>query len=200
MCGRFENKVNENLLIQILKELKLDLIPDESIVKRKLENIAPTDKILAIRFKGNNFTLSHMNWGIKFKEDSPLIFNSRIETIKEKKYWSSLFDRDRCIVPMSGFYEWKKEGTRKIPYRISLPDKEIFFVPALYYEDKQKNIYTSLITTTPNEFIKPIHHRMPVIFDLKTAIEFLQNDAKSNLDFCLPYNSSFEMKAEPVKL
>jgi putative SOS response-associated peptidase YedK len=200
MCGRFENKVNENLLIQILKELKLDLIPDESIVKRKLENIAPTDKILAIRFKGNNFTLSLMNWGIKFKEDSPLIFNSRIETIKEKKYWSSLFDRNRCIVPMSGFYEWKKEGTRKIPYRISLPDKEIFFVPALYYEDKQKNIYTSLITTTPNEFIKPIHHRMPVIFDLKTAIEFLQNDAKSNLDFCLPYISSCEMKAEPVKL
>lgn len=200
MCGRFENKVNENLLIQILKELKLDLIPDESIVMRKLENIAPTDKIFAIRFRNNNFTLSLVTWGIKFKEDSPLIFNSRIETIKEKKYWFTLFDRNRCIVPMSGFYEWKKEGTEKIPHRISLPGREVFFVPALYYEDKQKNIYTSLITTTPNNFIKPIHHRMPVIFDLKTAIEFLRSDAKSNLDICLPYNDSFKMKAEPVKL
>lgn len=200
MCGRFENKVNENFLIQIFKELKLDLIPDESIVKRKLENIAPTDKIFAIRFRNNNFTLSLFNWGIKFKDDSPLIFNSRIETIKEKKYWFTLFDRNRCIVPMSGFYEWKKEGTKKIPYRISLPDREIFFVPALYYEDKQKNIFTSLITTTPNNFIKPIHHRMPIIFDLKTALDFLKNDAKSNLDFCLPYNDSFKMESKPVKL
>jgi putative SOS response-associated peptidase YedK len=200
MCGRFENKVNENLLIQIMKELKLNLISDESMVKRKLENIAPTDKIFAIRFINNNFTLSLINWGIKFKEDSPLIFNSRIETIKEKKYWFTLFDRNRCIVPMSGFYEWKKEGSRKIPHRISLPDDELFFVPALYYEDKQKNLYTSLITTTPNKFIKPIHHRMPVIFNLKTAIEFLQNDARSNLDYCLPYSDSLEMKADPVKL
>lgn len=200
MCGRFENKVNENLLIQMLKELKLNLIPDGSIVKRKLENIAPTDKIFVIRYSDNNFILSLMNWGIKFKEDAPLIFNSRIETIREKKYWFTLFNKNRCIVPMSGFYEWKKEGTKKTPYRISLPDQEIFFVPALYFEDKQKNIHTSLITTTPNNFIKPIHHRMPVIFDLKTAIKFLQNDAKNNLDFCLPYNDFFKMKAEPIKL
>jgi putative SOS response-associated peptidase YedK len=200
MCGRFENKVNENFFVQILKEMNLELIIDESVKKRKMENIAPTDKIFAIRHIDANYYLSLVNWGIKFREDSPLIFNSRIETIKEKKYWFTLFDKKRCIVPMSGFYEWKKEGSKKIPYRIFLPKNDLFFVPALYFEDKQKNLYTSLITTTPNEFIKPIHHRMPVIFDLRTAIKFLSNDAEKNLELCIPYCESNEMKAEPAIL
>lgn len=200
MCGRFENKVNENIFIQLFKEMNIDLILDETIKKNKKENIAPTDKIYAIRQVNGKYTLSLFSWGIKFKEDSPLIFNSRIETIKEKKYWFTLFDRKRCIVPMSGFYEWKKEGSRKVPHRIYLPGQEIFFVPALYYEDKQKNIYTSLITTTPNNFIKPIHHRMPVILDIKTASEYLQNEANKNLELCIPLNDSISMNAEVVKL
>lgn len=200
MCGRFENKINENQFVQLFKEMQIDLLIDESIKKYKNENIAPTDKIFAIRRLNENYQLSLVNWGIKFKEDSPLIFNSRIETIKEKKYWFTLFDRNRCIVPMSGFYEWKKEGNKKIPHKIFLPDKEIFFVPALYYTDNQKNVYTSLITTVPNNFIKQIHHRMPVILDLKTAIEFLGNDAGRNLELCLPYSDLCEMRSEQIKL
>ena len=200
MCGRFENKVNENIFIQLLKEIKINLILDESLKKRKIANIAPTDQIFAIRLLNNGFTLSMVNWGIKFGTDSPLIFNSRIETIREKKFWFSLFDKNRCIVPMTGFYEWKKEGTRKVPHKISLPDKEIFYVPALYNLDKERNINTSLITTTPNKFIKQIHHRMPVIFDLKTAVEFLQNDAAKNLDLCIPYDDANKMEAEKTIL
>ena len=142
-----------------------------------------------------NIILKKVNWGIKFKEDSLLIFNSRIETIKEKKYWTTLFDKNRCIVPMTGFYEWKKEGTRKVPYKIFLPDKPIFFVPALYTVDKQKIIYASLITTTPNKFIQSIHHRMPVIFDIKEALAFLSSGVEENLSHCLPYDDNKEMEA-----
>lgn len=200
MCGRFENKVNENIFVQLLQELKIKLIIDESLKKRKTANIAPTDPIFAIRLLDNEFTLSMVNWGIKFKEDSPLIFNSRIETIKEKKYWFSMFDKYRCIVPMTGFYEWKKEVTRKIPYRIFLPEDKIFYVPALYYTDKNKNIHTSLITTTPNKFIKPIHHRMPVMLDLKTGVQFLKNNAKDNLELCIPFPDDEEMKFEKAMI
>lgn len=200
MCGRFENKVNENIFVQLLQELKIKLIIDESLKKRKTANIAPTDPIFAIRLLDNEFTLSMVNWGIKFKEDSPLIFNSRIETIKEKKYWFSMFDKYRCIVPMTGFYEWKKEVTRKIPYRIFLPEDKIFYVPALYYTVKNKNIHTSLITTTPNKFIKPIHHRMPVMLDLKTGVQFLKNNAKDNLELCIPFPDDEEMKFEKAMI
>lgn len=200
MCGRFENKINENILIQLFKEMNLDLLVDNSIQWNKKVNIAPTDKIFAVRLVNGKYTLSLLNWGIKFKEDSPLIFNSRIETIKEKKYWFTLFDRNRCIVPMSGFYEWKKDGVRKIPHRIFLPVTEIFFVPAIFFEDKQKNLFTSLITTVPNQFIKPIHHRMPVILKFKTAVDYLSNNVSKNLELCVPLNDNIEMNAEEVKL
>ncbi len=200
MCGRFENKIDENFLLQLLQEIKVKLIIDDSVKKRKLENIAPTDKIFSIRLINDELILSMLNWGIKFAEDSPLIFNSRIETIKEKKFWRALLDKNRCIVPMSGFYEWKKEGTRKVPYKIFLPGNQIFYVPALYFIDKEKKIFTSLITTVPNKFIKQIHHRMPVILDFENALKYLSNNADENLDLCIPYDDLKKMEIIPASI
>ncbi len=190
MCGRFETKPSIQSLVRALKKQNIDLELDNL----KSVNIAPTNKILSITHKENSYKLSQINWGIKFSTGSPLIFNSRIETITEKKFWLSLFDKNRLIIPMSAFYEWKKEGTKKIPYRIFLQDEEIFFVPALYHIGKDKNIFSSLITTTPNEFIKPIHHRMPVIFSLKDGLDFLTNDLKSILTKCQPYPGKMQME------
>ncbi len=107
-----------------------------------------------------------------------------------------LFDKNRLLVPMSAFYEWKKEGTKKIPYRIFLPDDEIFFVPALYSYNKEKGLSTSLITTTPNKFIKTIHHRMPVILKIKDGLNYLLDDPETNLTRCVPYSGKMDM--EPV--
>jgi putative SOS response-associated peptidase YedK len=200
MCGRFENKIDENFLLQLLQEIKVKLIIDDSVKKRKQENIAPTDKIFAIRLINDELILSMINWGIKFAEDSPLIFNSRIETIKEKKFWRGLFDKNRCVVPMSGFYEWKKEGSRKIPFKIFLPGNKIFYVPALYFVDKEKNVFTSLITTVPNKFIKQIHHRMPVILDFENALKYLSNNEDANLNLCVPYDDSKKMEMIPASI
>ena len=165
----------------------LELEVDDKIEKRTEEDIRPTQKILSVMLNDETYNLAKVNWGIKFSEDSPLIFNSRIETIKEKKYWNTLFAKNKCIVPMTAFYEWKTEGKRKIKYRIFLPDEEIFFVPAIYHKDKKK-IFASLITTVPNKFIKEIHHRMPVIFDLENAISFLKDEVEDNLERCIPYS------------
>jgi putative SOS response-associated peptidase YedK len=66
----------------------------------------------------------------------------------------------------------EKEGDKKVPYRIFIKTEDLFFIPALFYINKENSYSASLITTTPNEFIKPIHHRMPVIFTYKNAISF----------------------------
>jgi len=198
MCGRFETKPSVQTIVVELQKHNIDLELDLEDEKKKTVNIAPTDKIFSISQADNIFKLSIVNWGIKFSDDSPLIFNSRIETIKEKKYWMNLFSKNRALVPMSAFYEWKKEGTRKIPYRIFLPDENLFFVPALYHMNKDKNIFASLITTTPNKFIKPVHHRMPVIFKIKDGINFLSDDPEANLAKCIPYTG--EMALEPASI
>lgn len=200
MCGRFENKPSVQSLVVALKKHKVELELDlkDEPKNMKAENIAPTNKIFSISHPEQNYKLSFTKWGIKFSDQSPLIFNSRIETIKEKKYWMGLFTRNRSLVPMSAFYEWKKEGTKKTPYRIFLPDENIFFVPALNFIDKDKNVYTSLITTTPNKFMQPIHHRMPVILKIKEGINFLINDPETNLTRCIPYKG--EMNLEPAAI
>ncbi|MHB8338428.1 MAG: SOS response-associated peptidase [Ignavibacteriaceae bacterium] len=196
MCGRFETKPSIQSLVRALKKqnIDLELEPNLELVPIKAVNIAPTNKILSITHNDSSYKLSQITWGIKFSAGSPLIFNSRIETITEKKFWNNLFDKNRLIVPMSAFYEWKKEGTKKIPYRIFLPDEELFFVPALSHIDKDKNTFTSLITTTPNDFIKPIHHRMPVILKIKEAINYLIDDPDTNFSKCQPYPGKMQME------
>ena len=94
---------------------------------------------------------------------------------------------------MSAFYEWKKDGAKKIPSRIFLPDEEIFFVHALILLDKERNICSSLITTTPNDFIKPIHHRMPIIFKVGEGIKYLSDSLESNMLKCIPYQGKMSM-------
>jgi len=198
MCGRFENKRISKDVFDLFNQANLDIELDKEIGENVHEDIRPTQKILSILIKKDNYLLTKVKWGIKFSEESPLMFNSRIETIKEKKFWNSLFEKNRCIIPMTGFYEWKVQGTNKIKYRVYLPDQDIFFVPALYQFDKEMNICASLITTVPNKFISQIHHRMPVIFDFSEAIKFMTEDAKENLQRCQPYDNKKNMALEIV--
>lgn len=198
MCGRFENKTIEKSLLELFIQNGLTAEFAESNNTFNNDDIRPTEKILCVILKDSVYKISKVTWGIKFGEDSPLIFNSRIETIKEKKYWTSLFSKNKCIVPMTGFYEWKTEGKKKTKFRISLQDENLFFVPALFIPDKDKNITASLITTTPNKFIEKIHHRMPVIFDFDKAIDFLNGTTEENLNNCLPLSDSKLMVIEPI--
>jgi putative SOS response-associated peptidase YedK len=196
MCGRFENKSTNKDVIDLFSKSDISIEIDSSIDQVGHEDIRPTQKILTILRKDNNYILTKVNWGIKFSKDSPLIFNSRIETIKEKEFWHYLFDHNRCIVPMTGFYEWQVKGTDKIKYKIYLPDQDLFFVPAVYALDKENNICASLISTVANKFISQIHHRMPVIFDFQQGVNFLIDDVQNNLQNCLPYDNKKVMAIE----
>lgn len=202
MCGRFENKSSPEYIAELLiqQDLEAEIIGTKG--KGPNYSIAPTNKIIGVIKNEKKHSVRYFNWGIKFSSDSPLIFNSRIETIKEKKFWWSLFDKNRTIIPMTGFYEWKKESGRKIPYKIFLPGNKTFFVPAIYFNKKETSEpFASLITTTPNKFIKKIHHRMPVIFDeLNDALKFLNQDAKEIVEMCKPFDGEKEMELERASI
>lgn len=197
MCGRFERKTKADIVSEILSILNsIDEIRCAEIRIGQLKeiNIAPTNKIISLN-NGNGIVLSINSWGIKFGEKSPLIFNSRIETIKEKAYWKRLYTNNRCIVPMTAFYEWQKVKTKKQPYKIFLPKQKLFFVAGLYHLDKDKQKYISLITTPPNDFMKDIHNRMPVILKKEHVLNYL-HDKEADLDYCIPYEG--EMDCESI--
>ncbi len=194
MCYAFTQKVEAATLMQELlgrNRKAVNVIEDKRLKK---ENVSPTDFILTIHKQEEKYLVDSLYWGIKFSDKSPLIANSRIETIKEKLYWRGLFDRSRYIIPMTGFYEWKKEGNKKVRYKIFLPDEDFFFVAALGTIDKEKKKTVSLITTTPNKFMEPIHHRMPVLLRMQEGIDYLTDSIEINLKRCKPLDDDIKME------
>ncbi|MFZ6033924.1 MAG: SOS response-associated peptidase [Melioribacter sp.] len=196
MCYGFETKIEAAILIRKLLEKKYNIEAKELDESFKKTNIRPNDKILCVYKEGNKLQISLVKWGIKFGKDKPNIVNSRSETIKEKKFWNDLFTNNRCLVPMTSFYEWIEVDGRKVQHKIYIYNEEYFFVPGIMYRDKEDNLSVSIITTTPNEFIEPFHNRMPVLLELDEALQFMDESAKESLKRLKPYPHSIKMRKE----
>jgi putative SOS response-associated peptidase YedK len=93
--------------------------------------------------------------------------NARCETVFQRSLYRNLVVRQRCIVPLSGFFEWKDEGQRKRPFRIYLKDEPIMSVAGIWDTWRpgtpEERWSFSIMTTAANEFMNVIHDRMPVI-------------------------------------
>jgi len=102
-----------------------------------------------------------------------------------------------------GFYEWKKEDTGKVPYRITLNNESLYAYAGLWNawkdpDGKTINSFT-IVTTQANEMMKGLHDRMPVILEKKDELKWIDNDLQVNnaLELLQPYPSEL-MKAHPV--
>jgi putative SOS response-associated peptidase YedK len=147
-------------------------------------NIAPTQFIAAIREdEKRERELVMLRWGlVPFWAKEPSIgnkmINARAETVAEKPAYRAAYRHRRCIVLADGFYEWRREGDVKTPHFISLASGEPFALAGLWenWTDKKSGESlqtTTLITTAANDFMTPLHHRMPVILEAGTAGEWL---------------------------
>jgi putative SOS response-associated peptidase YedK len=133
-------------------------------------NIAPTQPIAALLGDGR-YTTTHFglipHWA---KSRQKSVINARAETLAEKPSFREPLRRNRCLIPANGFYEWRREGTMKIPYWIS-PKAESFFAFAglwdRWVDNSSGEVITSsaIITTGPNDLMRTIHDRMPVILE-----------------------------------
>ena len=147
-------------------------------------NIAPTQFVAAIRNSdGAERELVMLRWGlVPFWAKDPSIgnrmINARAETVAEKPSYRAAYRHRRCIVLADGFYEWQKAGDIKTPHFISLASGAPFALAGLWenWSDKESGDTlqtTTLITTAANDFMEPLHHRMPVILEANTAGEWL---------------------------
>ena len=179
---------------------------DGSIDVKPRYNIAPTQDILAIRnAEDDGRELVMLRWGlVPFWAKDPSIgnrmINARAETVAEKPSFRAAYRHRRCIVLADGFYEWQREGNVKTPYFISLASGQPFAFAALWgsWTDKETGESlqtTTLITTEANEFMKPLHHRMPVVLEANGAGEWLAGSTEllDDVDAHTP-----ELQAWPV--
>jgi putative SOS response-associated peptidase YedK len=95
------------------------------------------------------------------------MFNARSETVAEKRAFAEAFARRRCLVPVDGFYEWRKRGQQRDPFYFSAADGHLLALAGLWerweYPGGQVIESCSVLTCPASALMRPIHHRMPVI-------------------------------------
>lgn len=151
-------------------------------------NVAPGQTMPVVTHHSPN-TVEEMKWGlVPFWAKDPKIgyqmINARAETVATKPSFRRSFTKQRCLVPASGFFEWKKLDGSKQPFYIRLKHAPLFSFAGLYdiwkdAEGRELKTYT-IITTEPNSLLAPIHNRMPVILTEAGEITWL-NEAPSPL-------------------
>jgi len=166
MSGRF---VLENTPEQLMKVYRLSSRPDLS----PRYNITPSQQIAVVRQQnGGDREMVMMQWGLipSWAKDPAIgykMINARSETAHEKPSFKQALRSRRCIVPVSGFYEWEKKGKEKIPHYIHLRDGDIMSLAGLWETWKSpegERLETcTILTTAANSLLKPLHDRMPVV-------------------------------------
>ena len=162
-------------------------------------NIAPTESVLTVRnMEGRE--AAFMKWGlIPFWAKDPKIgarmINARAETVAEKPAFRKALKKRRCLVLADGYYEWQKTPVGKRPFRIVMRSGEPFALAGLWetWKEPQGNVVPSctIITTAANDFLAPIHNRMPVILPRDKEKMWLDRDpdhAADLTDILTPYS------------
>lgn len=121
---------------------------------------------------------------------------------KKKPVYGRLLKSHRCLVPANGFYEWKHEGTDKIPYYITVKNKPLFYFAGLWdhwFDAEKKDFKTfTIITTSPNSFMAKIHDRMPVILESDEEKPWLMEKEHLNIKGILDAYPENRLQAWPV--
>lgn len=169
------------------------------LVLRPRYNIAPMQEVVVVRETGGERTLATLRWGLvpSWAKDPSIasrLINARAETAAEKPSFREAMKKRRCVVPASGFYEWKKEGTRKQPWYFhpSRPGA-LLSIAGLWerWRSPEGEVVETmcLLTTEANPLMAPVHDRMPVLLDREQAARWLDpsgHDALALADMLAP--------------
>lgn len=204
MCGRYTLSTPTDLLSD-LYELETDVTTQPRF------NIAPTQEAPVIRVSPETGTrrLDLLRWGlVPFWAKDPAIgnrmINARSETVAEKPAYRVSLRKKRCLIPADGFYEWQATGGGKQPFFFHRKDGHPFVMAGLWdrWEKGDSGPLESftILTTSPNDIVAPIHKRMPVILEPEYFRSWLDpslEDLESLMDLLAPTPSSM-LEAYPV--
>ena len=144
--------------------------------------IRPTDRASVIRKGSGGLEEANLRWGLipSWAKDPKIgvqCINARAETISEKPAFREAFRERRCLVPADGFWEWETVGKKKIPWKFTRPDGEGFCMAGLWerWINQGEPLETfTIITTSSNGLVSPVHDRMPVILTPDLAEQWLE--------------------------
>lgn len=190
MCGRFTLTVHQ--LAEVAAEVEAWLDPEHASRYRASYNIAPTRAHWILRYDGARREVVPGRWGLVnawAKDPSMGVrqFNARSETVAEKPSFRAAFRARRCAVPVDGFYEWRGPKGAREPVHFHAPDRSLLWLAGLYEgwaaPDTGEVVTTfTLITTSANALVSPIHDRMPVLLERDAIGGWLGEAAVNDTD------------------
>lgn len=171
MCGRYALKETLEHLMSVY-----GAVPDGFFELNPVYNAAPSFDLPVVIQDDHERVIGLRRWGLLpgWAKDEKLAYsliNARAETIDRKPSFREAFKKRRCVVPVSGFYEWKKTPDGKVPHYISPTGDAPFSLAGLHEhwtspEGKAINTFT-IITTGANSVMRSLHDRMPAILSGK---------------------------------
>ena len=169
VCGRITQDLNLRTLFA-----RYGLSPAASALNLAPRyNGCPTQEFVACRAAGATRALVKLRWGLvpRWATDLKIgarMINARSETVHEKPAFRSAFRRQRCVIPVNGWFEWQREGGEKQPYWIRPGNAGVFSLAGLWarWEKGEEPVETfTILTTAASPALADIHHRQPVIVD-----------------------------------
>ena len=188
MCGRINISDNEGVRL-LLESLGMETWPQRD----PRFNIAPTQTLDTVLWQNDSFTLVPMSWGVSLtlpgksgKMITRRVQNSRSDKVWTSRMWKRLIAEQRVLVPVNGFYEWRREnGKLMSAYHITPAGKPAMFFAGLYRSSKHggEKPEVSVVTSDANKAMSKVHDRMPVILNSQNAaMAWLLEDDKHSLN------------------
>ena len=185
MCGRYmiftgdEYQEMQRIVAEVEKKYGLGSVSTGEIF--------PTNAAPVFVAQEGQVGAELMTWGFPKYQGSGVIINARAETAAEKRTFSASLRSRRCVIPTTGFFEWRQgeNAGQKEKFLFRLPDVSMVYLAGLYIEGRgpEKGRYV-ILTTGANSSMQPYHHRMPLVlhkdslrewvFDSGFAMEYLQ--------------------------
>ncbi len=172
MCGRFTYKLTWEELVRLYR-LTLDQ-PARNTQTRY--NVCPTDPVDTIVERAGRRELVSMRWGLiprwwskTLKDLKMATFNARAETVETKPFFRDAFKRTRCLIPVSGYYEWQDTPNGKQPWYFTARDGSPALTTAGLWDEWRDRASgetlksCTMIITEPNRFVAEVHDRVPVL-------------------------------------
>lgn len=183
MCGRFTLRAGAG---ELMRFFGLEGVADFPA----RYNIAPTQTVAIVRHSASGRALDFVRWGLipSWSRDPRIgssLINARSETAAEKPSFRTAFRKRRCVIPCDGFYEWEAVAGQKLkqPWLIGVRDSPLFGFAGLWeswHAPTGETVETcSILTTSSNELLRPLHDRMPVILDPSDFERWLVPDVQT---------------------
>lgn len=184
MCGRYFFDLDSEELRELYKKIQEQARREEKIASGE---VYPSNHVITIGSNKENKPVAAVTkWGFTGFKKGQLMINARSESVEEKRTFAKPFQENRCVFPMSGFYEWDQDKKKFL-----FTKGKVMYVAGFYrIHHSAEGIETEsiIMTTKPNQSVSKIHDRMPLIVEKKDIGSWI-----ADLDFAREYIKAAEM-------